>query len=219
MKVVVSIVLLCPCIASAQTQDLEVIKAVADLNFAKNLEEAQNGELWGYHSGRIGKPSASSTLANQGSFSYDVQNIDDLDLKTAWIQGKNDFGIGESFSFRMDYSASHSGYAKVYNFAGMIEAFNGYCKTEKGWKENSRIKTLKLTLNNTPICLIELVDTWKYQKIDLRKFFKEPIHFPNAPFEISDGDVLTFEIMDVYKGTKYKDTALSEFVFMNIVSN
>jgi len=30
-----------------------------------------------------------------------------------------------------------------------------------------------------------------------------------------DGDKLKFEIIDVYKGTKFKDTGLSEFVFQS----
>ena len=63
------------------------------------------------------------------------------------------------------------------------------------------------------VCLIELVDTWQYQRLDLRKFFKEPNFYPNGEIEAKDGDKLKFEIIDVYKGTKYKDTGLSEFVF------
>ncbi|MEP2023202.1 MAG: hypothetical protein ABJH98_09245 [Reichenbachiella sp.] len=217
MKILLTL-LFCPLLGFAQSGELEVIKAVASLNFAKNLDHAQNGELWGYHSGKIGIPSASSTLKDQGANTYNISNTHDLDLRTAWIEGKRGYGIGETISFKMDYS-SDAGYAKVYNFAGVIELFNGYCKSEKVWNENSRIKTLMLTLNDTPVCLIELVDTWQYQSIDLRKLFKEPRKFPNAEFEITHNDVLNFKIMEVYEGTKYKDTALSELVFSNIISN
>ena len=34
----------------------------------------------------------------------------------------------------------------------------------------------------------------------------------NAPYEIKEGDVLKFEIVSVYKGSTYKDVAISEFL-------
>lgn len=95
----------------------------------------------------------------------------------------------------------------------VIGVFNGYWKSEKHWSENSRIKTLKMCFNDKPVYFIQLADSWQYQRVDLRKFFKEPTVFPDAPFEAKDGDTLRFEILEVYKGTKYKDTGLSEFVF------
>ena len=179
----------------------------------ETLDDWINGELWGFHSGPIGIPLASTTLKSQADNNYKIENIHDLDLTTAWIEGNDDYGIGESFSIEFSFKEHYEGFGKVYNFYGIIELFNGYCKSEKHWAENSRIKRLKMFFNEIPACFIELADTWEYQRIDLRKFFKEPNSFPHAPFEVKDGDKLRFEIVDVYKGTKYKDTALSEFVF------
>jgi len=202
-----------------QDKELEIIKSSwtssEGTENEESLEDWINGEFWGFHSGPIGIPFASSTLKPQSNNDYKVENIHDLDLTTAWIEGNEDFGIGESFSIEFSFKEDYEGFGKVYNFYGIIELFNGYCKSEKHWAENSRIKRLIMFFNEAPVCFIELADTWQYQTLDLRKFFKEPNYFPNAPFEIKNGDKLRFEIVEVYKGTKYKDTALSEFVFQS----
>ncbi len=177
------------------------------------MQNLIHGERWGFHSGPIGKPKANSTLKPQGKNEYSIENIHDLDVTTAWIEGNTDYGIGESFTIEFDWKENYEGFGKVYNFYGVIEIFNGYCKSEKVWIENSRIKTLKMYYNNIAVCMIELIDTWQYQRLDLRKLFNEPNFYPNGKIYAKDGDILKFEIVDVYKGTKYKDTGLSEFVF------
>ena len=218
MKILTGLILISN-FAFGQKGNLETVYAVAsdssDYSHVDQLDDLINGERWGFHSGPIGVPKAESTLISQGQ-NYKVENIHDLDLTTAWIEGKPDFGIGESFTLEFDWKEDYEGFGKAYNFYGVIEIFNGYCKSEKHWIENSRIKTLKMFYDDRPVCLIELVDTWQYQRLDLRKFFKEPNFFPNGEINAKDGGKLKFEIMDVYKGTKYKDTALSEFVFESL---
>ncbi len=209
--------ILIPNLTFGQNKKLETIYAIesdtSDYSHVNKLEDLIDGERWGFNSGPIGIPSATSTLKSQGQTDYRIENIADLDLRTAWVEGKTDYGIGESFTIEFNWKKDYEGFGKVYNFYGIIEIFNGYCKSEKLWKENSRIKTLKMYYNNRPICLIELVDTWQYQRLDLRKFFKVPHLYPNGEIEPKDGDKMRFEIVNVYKGTKYKDTGLSEFVF------
>ncbi len=215
-KIIIGFILLSN-FAFGQNDSLEIVFAIesdtSDYSHVSKLSDLINGEDWGFNSGAIGTPSASSTLESQGDNHYEIENIHDLDLTTAWVAGKSDYGIGESFAFEFNWKEDYEGFGKAGNFYGVIEIFNGYCKSEKIWTENSRIKTLKMYYNNNPICLIELVDTWQYQRLDLKKFFKEPGYFPNGKIEAKVGDQLKFEIIDVYKGTKYKDTGLSEFVF------
>lgn len=216
MKILIGLILISD-FAFGQNAKLETVYAVesasSDYSYVDKLDDLINGEFWGFHSGPIGIPKAESTLKSQGQNDYKIENIHDLDLTTAWIEGNPDYGIGESFTIEFDWKEDYQGFGRVYNFYGVIEVFNGYCKSEKHWIENSRIKTLKMYYNDKPICLIELVDTWQYQRLDLRKFFNEPNFFPNGEIYAKDGDKLKFEIHDVYKGTKYKDTGLSEFVF------
>lgn len=216
MKILIGLILI-SIIALGQNENLETIYAIesdsSDYSRVDNLKDLINGERWGFHSGAIGIPKAESTLKSQGKNDYNIENIHDLDLTTAWIEGNPHYGIGESFTIEFNWKEDYEGFGKVYNFYGVIEIFNGYCKSEKHWIENSRIKTLKMYYNDRPVCLIELVDTWQYQRLDLRKFFKDSNFFQNGEIVAKDGDKLKFEVIDVYKGTKYKDTGLSEFVF------
>lgn len=203
-------------LAFGQNESLKTVYAVesdtSDYAYVNKLQDLINGERWGFNSSPIGIPTASSTLKPEGKNDYKIDNINDLDLTTAWIEGNPGYGIGESFTIEFNWKKDYEGFGKPYNFYGVIEIFNGYCKSEKIWEENSRIKTLKMYYNGKAICLIHLVDTWQYQSVDLRKYFKNPNFFPNGKMKAKDEDKLKFEIVDVYKGTKYKDTALSEFV-------
>ncbi|AZQ65388.1 hypothetical protein EI427_24560 [Flammeovirga pectinis] len=200
----------------AQENELKVIYSKiakpSDDEYVSKLIDQINGEFWGYHSGLIGTASASSTLKENENLNYSVNNLSDLNLTTAWVEGEEGNGIGESFSFQFNWKNSYEGYGKVYCFSGIIEVFNGYCKSEKLWLENGRIKQLKMYLNNYPVCLIELSDSWQYQKVNIQEFFKSEYNL-NGKFTLKDNDVLKFEIIELYPGTKYNDVCLSEFVF------
>ena len=86
----------------------------------------QNGEKWGWHSGKIGTANTSSALESSSSNNYSIENIYDLDLATAWVEGEDDYGIGETIVFTLQFNEPFNGK----NFNGYIEVFNGYCKTE-----------------------------------------------------------------------------------------
>ena len=76
---------------------------------------------------------------------------------------------------------------------------NGYCKTKELWENNGRVKTLKLTFEDGEEYILNLKDTMKPQSFKLE-------HRTNgiqAPLEA------TFEILDVYEGTKYDDTCIT----------
>lgn len=198
-------------------QDLETIKAKqvdenSDL-FENDIEKYKTNEFWGIWTMPIGYPFSTSELKSQKELSYNVKNLCDYDLNTAWIEGKPDNGNGVKFGFVIDFP-ENTAYAGAYQFFGQVNLFNGYCKSIKAWKENSRIKVLKAYYNDIPICYIELLDTWHFQYFDIAKFFKNKRDkkFMDAPYEIVDGDKLTFEIISVYPGSKYKDTALTEFM-------
>ena len=83
---------------------------------------------------------------------------------------------------------------------------NGYCKNQDIWHANSRIKELKLTLNGHILNNIYLKDIWDMQIISI----------PKITFEPGKKYILRCEIIDVYKGKKYKDTAISELHFVNV---
>lgn len=195
----------------AQSQGLELITSTTakkgEYSFAQSLEELHHGEKWGWHSGKIGDATASSTLKSNNVSNYQVENLHNLDLKTAWVEGNSNYGIGQSFTFTLSSEEPFN----FENFDGVIEVFNGYCKSESIWKANSRVKRLKMYYEDSPVCIIELADTWQYQSFEIRKFFLSD-QYSDAPFQLTNGSTLKFEIVEVYPGKKYKDVAISEFV-------
>lgn len=139
---------------------------------------------------------ASSELTSSRVSSYVADNIHDFDLQTAWVEGKEDYGIGEEIDIRFDYMG---GRLKVTH----LEIHNGYCKSEKAWKENSRVKQLGFYVNGELFGKLNLADTYQKQIFEIGKLggkSEEKLTF-------------TFRILDVYPGSKYKDTAISEINF------
>ena len=140
-----------------------------------------------YGSGCTDSPttsSASSTLAKQGSTSYYSKQLYDWNPRTAWVEGKADYGIGEYFEVDLPYGGSNIG------------IFNGYQKNYDTWLNNSRVKKLKIYGNGKALCFVELHDQMGVQNFDLP---------PN-----SDYGLYRFEIVEVFPGLKWKDVAISE---------
>ena len=134
---------------------------------------------------------ASSELSSQGSANYRISNISDWNHETAWVEGVNGNGIGQWIKFQ-DIS-------KQIDF---ITILNGYVKNDKAWSENSRVKSLKVYCNDEPLCILELQDSRSMQSFSVGDLF-----------EGKNIKTLRFEILEVYSGTKYQDTAISEIYF------
>mgnify|MGYP000988297934 CR=1 FL=1 len=182
-------------------------------NYEESLDTYKNSEFWPMWSMPIGIPEASSSLIASGENTYSVKNIIDYDLNTAWVEGDTSYGIGEYFEFTFEFP-ENTEYAGAYQFYGICNLFNGYCKSEELWKANSRVKKLKVYYNNQFVCYVELCDTWHFQSFDIGKYFinKRDNKYLDAKYEIKNGDVLKFEIIEAFKGSKYKDVAISEFL-------
>lgn len=129
---------------------------------------------------------ASSTLSSQGKYNYSSKNIIDYDPRTAWVEGKSDYGIEENLSVQGDM------------FDGTnIYIYNGYQRSYTSWKNNSRVKKFKVYANNRPFCYLELKDKMGGQRFDL------------SDYDLY-GKWIKFEIVEVYKGDKWSDVAISE---------
>lgn len=147
--------------------------------------------------------SASSSLKSQGENNYEPKNAHDLNYKTAWVEGVDGYGIGEYL---------------LYTFGGAsprineIIVVNGYVKNKTAWENNSRVKTLKVYIDDKPYAILNLKDIRGSQS-----FKVEPI----GNSDRKDWDVLKtkpdwtlkFEILEVYKGLKYDDVVISEIYF------
>ncbi len=140
---------------------------------------------------------SSSHLSSDKDIYYGPENIDDLDLRTAWIEGKQGYGVGESLTISL------STFDLKEIRLNRIVIVNGYTKSIKTWRNNSRVKRLKVYSNSKLVGILCLKDTDKYQSFNIGNLIKKA----------DNKYVLEFEIVDVYPGDKYKDTAISAILF------
>ena len=141
---------------------------------------------------------ATSRLASQGANNYNEKNLYDEDFKTSWVEGVKGYGIGEKITFTLeDVTAGFMG----------INIVNGYSKSPTAWKNNSRVKKLKLSVDGEPKFILNLKDQMGGQYFDIgNALFKDRVN------EMHNYTV-TFEILDVYEGDKYDDTAITSIGF------
>ncbi|EZH73413.1 hypothetical protein ATO12_15855 [Aquimarina atlantica] len=78
-----------------------------------------------------------------------------------------------------------------------LSIVNGYVKSDKTFKENGRVKKIKVFLNNNYQDTVQLQDTPLVQEF-------------NLDFIYSKNDVVTLMPISYYKGTKYSDICISE---------
>lgn len=156
---------------------------------------ADEGCSW-YCGGGPEKVTASSQLKPAGDNTYDAKNAHDFSFKTAWVEGVPGYGAGEYLEYLFKNESPR---------VTDILIYNGYLKSEAGWKKNSRVKRLKLSVNGRPFVILDLRDTRALQTFKL----------PGPLGRTSNGKdmVLRFEILDVYKGDAYDDTAITELFF------
>lgn len=152
-----------------------------------------NGTRWDRLGGEVKKVVASSSLKPQGRANYKAANINDRNEKTAWVEGVKGYGIGQWVMFQ--------GLSEDIQITS-INILNGYVKSDKAWRENARVKYLKVYCNNKPICIFELKNSRSIQSFDVKDLLDDYLV-----------KTLKFEILDVFPGTKYQDTAITEIYF------
>ncbi|WP_420455236.1 NADase-type glycan-binding domain-containing protein [Rubrivirga sp.] len=141
---------------------------------------------------------ASSHLSPQGANRYDADQLDDASAQTAWVEGADGPGVGESVVFRLIGDPEHDvGAVGLWG----LRVVNGYGKSEAAWRENGRVRTALLLVNGWPAARIELADTMLMQSVSL----------PDGPL-VRAGDVVTLVVTDVYPGDLYEDLAISEII-------
>lgn len=89
--------------------------------------------------------------------------------------------------------------SNYYSEVNQVAIINGYAKNDKLWKNNNRVKTLKLTIDDTKQYILELEDTKDLQLFD--------INYKND--NITKKINMKFEILEVYPGEKYDDTCIT----------
>lgn len=161
----------------------------------ESIWDISGGGCSWYCGGGPYKVSSSSHLKPMGENSYEPSQAHDDSFKTAWVEGASGQGIGEhiDYYFKNNSPRLHT-----------ILIYNGLVKSDKAWKANSRVKTLKLWVNGEGFGTLHLQDTTALQIFSTGLLGHRP-----------DGKdlILKFEILEVYPGEKYKDTAITELYF------
>lgn len=173
-------------------------------------EESADGDIFGYDDrltqtcsdwcgcmNFVCEVRASSTLGNQGKTSYDAAHLAEYTRENIWAEGAEGYGIGESIEIRQLYRGTGNTELSFYS----ICIVNGNAKSERKWRENGRVKSLKLYYEGEYMGLITLEDTMNPQYIDISELQMKVGNGFEANFK--------FEIVEVYEGSKYEDTCLT----------
>ena len=180
-------------------------------NFYKKIENIEPTEDFYFginHKNSLTAYTRTSELFSSGNINYGIENLEDQDLSTAWIEGEYDSGIGSVVKFKNFGSSS--------NLINGIEIINGYAKSYNTFIENNRVSKIKITVinkfNHEDYDVIQDFYNGKHETKEEYLFslndtpYIQYFEF-DSPVEVTE---VTFEILEVYKGTKYDDTAISE---------
>lgn len=122
------------------------------------------------------------------SGNYTSTLLQDGKLDTAWAEVAKENGIGEWIKFHSSIDQDISG----------IEIINGYSKSNSTYTENNRVKRLRVEFSDRSSLEKELKDNamLDLQKVEFGKTVKTKY--------------IKITILDVYRGSKYQDTCISE---------
>ena len=141
---------------------------------------------------------ASSSLPDSNGISYSAKSANDLSYRTAWIAGNDKGGVGEYLEYFFKNESPR---------ITRIIVSNGYMKNAAAWKNNNRVKKLRLFVNDKLYGILNLEDSDTDQIFQIGTFGLN---------ENGTDLILRFEIFEVYKGDKDNDTAITEIYFDGI---
>lgn len=138
---------------------------------------------------------------------YAPGNLQDGDHQTAWVEGVEGYGIGEVV------------FIPCLDLKKPVEIWAGFGKSPDLFKFNSRPRKVNVAIvkgkfdggaqTGFAIYDLEVIKKVEVDLIDTNGF--QPLSIPN--YEAKEGDdeyYLGIQILDVYKGSKWEDTCISE---------
>jgi Mg-chelatase subunit ChlD len=126
---------------------------------------------------------------NRPADAYKAENVLDGKSTTAWAEGVDGPGIGEWLKFGLDEPRK----------VKAVRIISGYPKTPQIFRNNNRVRTIKISFSDGKFQMNELKDVQESQRILIDR---------DAPTSY-----IKLEIMDVYKGAKFDDTCIAEVEF------
>lgn len=183
------------------------------MDYLKDEQSSQtrNGGSWST-TNHIGLDTLDVTLKSSStSKGYPLQNILDKETASAWVEGNSGNGIGEWIGLLLEATKDVE-YSTPFTVS-YFSMIPGYAKSMKTWTENNRVKTALLVINSP-----DTAPTSKYKYVVYRLHFLDwnglqVFSLPNdrAPSNLMIKKVWLI-ISDIYKGSKYNDTCISEII-------
>lgn len=138
---------------------------------------------------------ATSCLKKSSVADYVPENVLDDNLSTAWVEGAEGYGIGETITFTWKEEQTLVG----------IAITNGYCKSDDTYVNNGRMTEFYIEFADGTGRTLTIEDEVK-NRGDVSEFY------------FTDGEVRTktvsITILAVADGYKYEDTCISEIRFL-----
>ncbi len=147
------------------------------------------------------KFTASSTLRDGINY-YEATSLHDGKKSTSWVEGVDGMGVGESIiiEFNMTERTPQPDHALGINGFSII---NGFARSAELWEMNGRVKSFDVSFNGLKIGSIELKDSIEPQFVQL----------PDIDLTPGEVDTLRLTIREVYRGSRFDDTAVSDIFF------
>jgi hypothetical protein len=136
---------------------------------------------------------ASSSLTENGK-TYSPANLS-LRIGECWVEGVRGQGISEKLTLTISFQISEP---TIFISSGFVSFLKPYL-----YRENSRIKKIRVSDIYGNSRIVELKDTPHFQPIDITGIGK----YQAGDFEIY------LEILEVYPGTKYTDTCVNSLYY------
>jgi hypothetical protein len=161
-----------------------------------------------YDCGPVWSMSVSEMSVKTTSFlkNYKANNILDQLINTAWISDSINV-IGQKIVINCIDAEICS--EENPDYINQITFLNGYSKNKISWKEYGRVKKVRMYINGAFYTDIELNDYFGFQNVALKKinFLKSKYYQKNRKM------IFTFEILEIYKGSKYQNVAIASIDF------
>jgi hypothetical protein len=126
----------------------------------------------------------SSSYLTEGNISYTTKNLNS-NIGICWAEGVNGNGINEKLFIKMENANT------LHISAGFVSFNKTYL-----FRENSRPKKIKLSVENKYSIIVDIEDTPNFHTIKL-------------PEKLNKNETLVMEILEIHLGTKYEDTCIN----------
>lgn len=136
---------------------------------------------------------------NNYPFKYSADKAINGEVGDAWVEGDGGDGVGEwiKIIFGIRNNPSSSEVILIQKSVRRLDLVNGYAASELLYNANNRLKEIKLEFSDGSYIIKQLKDNFMdFQSIE----FDQPI----------DTEYIKITVLDIYKGSKYNDTCLSE---------